>query len=255
MRSFGHRVELLDMEASSSRDWQETQLSGFAKWMRLAMGVGFVLLALLFYVNLDNSLTHTPLGVSAMLLIVASGIYDMVRVLRARILWNDEGIRYIGPLREGRMRLWKDLSTVERNMHHRATVLTFGQIWKIRVYWGYGAQREITALAKQKLKENKQARKGWRKKARSETSEENRVDTLKAATAAFSSDKGQQATADDVRRPVLHEDAATDQTEPVTDENQKPVPPLGSSSDAAPEKDDKPNSPKLRAEPPLSRPT
>ena len=146
------------MQDTTDEIWHEAGLSGFGRVLRLGLtGLLLIGTVVLFFL-IDASLRSSWWILSLLAALMLAGIYDIFKILRTRIYWNDSGIRKVGLFGEGRLHKWEDLTHLERSMHHRATVLTFKRFWKVRVYWSYGAHREIVALAKARLKESKP---GW----------------------------------------------------------------------------------------------
>ena len=181
MRSFGHRLKMADTTETEMDNWNEARHTGIARAMRLGMSGLMIVASGVLFILIDPSLRSSIWVVLLILALIATGIYDILSVLKSRIYWNDTGIRRKGLLREGRLHLWKDLTYIEKSMNSRATVLTFKGVWKIKIFWAYRAHRELAALAKQKLKENKAAR-GWRK-SRSKPAKSDDLSVKTAASA------------------------------------------------------------------------
>lgn len=166
MRSISHRLGMTQTSEHETDNWKEARYTGFSKILRLCLSVIFIAATIVLFFFIDPSLRSSVYVMALILGLIAVGIYDIFSVQRTHLRWNENGIQKIGLLRKGKLHLWKDLSYVEKSMNSRATVLTFKSIWKIRVYWAYRAHRELAALAKQNLKDNKASRK-WRKSSKS----------------------------------------------------------------------------------------
>lgn len=159
MRSFGHREELDRMHSETDEIWKEARLTGFGRIMRLGLSGLLMAGTVVLFFFLDAPYQSSPIVLLLLAALLASGVYDVLKVLKRRLFWNDDGIKRAGLFGEGRLHLWEDLTYVERSMHDRATVLTFKGLWKIKVYWSYKAHKEIASLAKAKLKQKKSGRK------------------------------------------------------------------------------------------------
>lgn len=167
MRSFGHRVEMGDMQDTVDQDWNEARLTGFGRVLRLGMTGLMMIGVIVLYGVLDPAFRSSAVVLLLLAALFAAGIYDVFRVLRTRLYWNDTGIKRVGLFKEGRLHLWENLTYVEKSMQDRATVLTFKGLWKVKVYWAYRAHREIANLAKQKRKLSKSSKKRAKKAAAS----------------------------------------------------------------------------------------
>jgi len=165
MRSFGHREDLDAMQSQIDEIWKEARLTGFGRILRLALSGLLIAGTVVLFFLINEPYKSSPVVLFLLAALIVSGIYDIIKVQKRKLLWNDEGIKRVGIFGEGRLNLWDNLTYVERSMHDRATVLTFKGLWKIKVYWSYRAHKEITSLAKQKRKEGKSKRKKVEKPA------------------------------------------------------------------------------------------
>ena len=188
---------MTDTTDTETESWNEARHTGVARVLRLVMSGLMVLASVVLFFVIDPSLRSSVWVVLLIVALIAAGIYDILSVLRSRVYWNDTGIRRKGLLRQGRLHLWQDLTYIEKSMNSRATVLTFKGVWKIKIFWAYRAHRELAALAKQKLKENKAAR-GWRKSKSKPTKADPKAAENTPLTAETSSETGEETSGAEV---------------------------------------------------------
>lgn len=162
--------------------WKEARYAGVSRVLRMGMSGIMILATVVLFFLVDATLRSSIYVIALVLGLIAVGIYDILSVMRARLLWNQEGIRREGLFRVGKLHLWKDLTYVEKSMNSRATVLTFKGVWKIKIFWAYRAHRELAALAKQELKNNR-SRRSWRKSKQAspdEAAQEQQIEDISA---------------------------------------------------------------------------
>ncbi|WP_300033142.1 hypothetical protein [uncultured Roseobacter sp.] len=139
------------MAASDTETWNETRLAGWGKWLRLILSSCLIVLALAAFSFADEDLRVSALGIVIFGGLPAVALWQILRVFRGRVIWNETGIRQDGVFLRGRVCQWSDLTATERSMHERATILVFRRLRRMRLYWAYDAHQELRDLAEGKL--------------------------------------------------------------------------------------------------------
>uniref|UniRef100_UPI00356667D5 hypothetical protein n=1 Tax=Loktanella salsilacus TaxID=195913 RepID=UPI00356667D5 len=91
------------MQDTTDEIWHEAGLSGFGRVLRLGLtGLLLISTVVLFFL-IDASLRSSWWVLGLLAALILAGIYDIFKILRTRIFWNDSGIRKFGLFGEGRL--------------------------------------------------------------------------------------------------------------------------------------------------------
>jgi len=142
------------MQHAAETVFRQTKLTGWAKALRLSFSVCFLALCITLLIHPDATARHSGLGLALSVTLLLVGLYDVLWVFRQRLYWNEHEIFDGGVFWSGKRHSWTNLNEVATSMQRRTSLLGFGKISKVKVYWGYAAHREIIELAERKLTEN-----------------------------------------------------------------------------------------------------